>query len=419
MGYVKNVLMPEALAPWASCSGHFVCGKCFKDYALAAVVKKNAVRKTCDYCGRRRRTAFAADLSVVVEHMYRRICRDYTHPAAELRYESAEGGFQGEVLDGDDLLRGHEFTESDELFHDVCSAFNEDLWCRRRYFSPTPQERHRYGWEGFMQAVKHERRYTFWSMDDDDTHRGGHPAAGKMLEEIATQIRRAGLIKTLKRGKAIWRVRVHDASATLTRDHELSPPPVASALKSNRMSPAGIVMFYGADDFETARVETVDAIADAGKAVTGGRFNVARSLRILDLHELPPMPSYFDGDKVDVFRTLLVLRDFARDLAQPVPNDGRASIEYVPTQAFTEYVRFQIKTRTEHAIDGIRYQSSKNGGACYVLFCGQQECIEHPDSPATQRWLRLDPKSLRTVVLKNRASRTTKRRSGRLISKGK
>jgi hypothetical protein len=125
-------------------------------------------------------------------------------------------------------------------------------------------------------------------------------------------------------------------------------------------------------------------------------------MRILDLVDLPESPSFFDPGAADLRQTLVFLRHFARDLAAPVIQDGREHIEYVPTQAFTEYVRFQLKDRDGQPVDGIRYRSAVNGEPCYVLFCGRDECVAKPEGRGKiEHWLTFDPGSLKIVDAKD------------------
>jgi len=58
-------------------------------------------------------------------------------------------------------------------------------------------------------------------------------------------------------GERFFRARQHHPEQILIAT-KLGPPP-ASQARSSRMSPAGIVMFYGANDQETALREVCDA----------------------------------------------------------------------------------------------------------------------------------------------------------------
>lgn len=399
MGAAKRDWERQSELGWSPGADTFVCGDCLCDDALAEVVAAHLKSTECSYCGREGTEPIAAPLDAVTERMAACINREWTDPVDELPWDK---GYVGRVLDAGELLQEIGFSvSSGDLFNDVAEAFTGHDWCERNYFAASPEDRWNFGWERFKRAVKHKRRFTFWSMGDEDNE-SYHPdrlPVGNMLAEIASAISRANLEKVLPTGKVLWRVRVHDTECMLAQDHELSPPPLEKQLQSNRMSPAGIVMFYGAEDFETACVETVSPERDGGRSVTGAAFRAVRQMRILDLSELPFVPSFFDATKAELRHVLSFLHDFAHDLAQPISSEDVEHIEYVPTQAFTEYVRFEMRTADNQPFDGIRYSSSINRKPCYALFCEQDNCIQKPRGYRVERWLEFVAGSIRTVKL--------------------
>jgi hypothetical protein len=80
--------------------------------------------------------------------------------------------------------------------------------------------------------------------------------------------------------------------STLRGTYEaLRPPPSAKAM-ANRMSPAGITMFYASGDPQTAIAEI--AGHGLGDYALVGAFRGVKRLRLLDLTRRPTLPSYFD-----------------------------------------------------------------------------------------------------------------------------
>lgn len=398
MGFVKDMLIHADDIGWMpSHDDKYVCAKCIVDDALGRIVTSNACSKKCTYCGRQSQEPIAAVLDIVTEHIAECIARVYTDPVEVLPWDSHEGGYQGEtVYNFWELLDEVGLSIDDEkLLEDITDSFDQDEWCVRDWQILSPSQRKVYGWQGFKEAVKHKRRYTFWSMGDA-LEEEGHPdycPVGKTLDEIAASIRETGLIKQIQTGTTIWRVRIHKEEHKLIKDSDFTAPPTKKAIQSNRMSPAGVPMFYGAEDFDTACQETVDPGKISGKLITGGCFKTVTPLYILDLVDIK-VPSFFNKDAYDSRYSLIFLSKFARDLSEPIQRDGREHIEYVPTQAFTEYVRWEMKTNDGQSIDGIRYQSSKNNKSCYVLFCEQDECVDEPKFPMKKRWLNFDLSSL-------------------------
>jgi hypothetical protein len=94
------------------------------------------------------------------------------------------------------------------------------------------------------------------------------------------------------------------------------------------MSPAGVAMFYGADDAATAIAE-IGAHSSQRFAVLG-EFETTRDLTVLDLTTLPRVPSlYTEAGRTAQRYDLIFLHNFAADLAKPIALDGREHIEYV------------------------------------------------------------------------------------------
>jgi len=124
-----------------------------------------------------------------------------------------------------------------------------------------------------------------------------------------------------------------------------APPPEAAA--QSRMSPAGIPMFYAADDAETALAETVDPPRTRVKAATIGTFETTDDCRIVDLRRLPAPPSYFDDspEARALQAPLGFLHGFRHDVSARIERDGRIHVEYVPTQVVCEYLRHVLGCR--------------------------------------------------------------------------
>ena len=105
------------------------------------------------------------------------------------------------------------------------------------------------------------------------------------------------------------------------------------------MSPAGIVMTYVSEDAATALAET----ADKPGTYAVGQFRALRDITILDLADLPPIPSLFeeisDTLPYDPHKALRFLHRLADDISRPIERDDRVHIEYVPTQVVTEFLR--------------------------------------------------------------------------------
>jgi len=380
----------------------YVCENCVEDDHLAEVIHEHQVEEaTCSYCDALDAEVALSDLDDVIAYIRQRIEEEWCDPAEELPYEGREGGYQGEVLDTREVLGAIGWEPSCwELHEDIADSFWDEHWCKRDYFIMREDERLLTGWESFSRVVKHSRRYTFWTMgdeNDEDSHHPDYTPIGTFLHEVARCATTAGLIRHLSTESLLWRVRVHSPDELVNTGAELGSPPQRCATQPNRMSPEGISMFYGAEDFETACLETVEPHRPGDKRVTGGAFRPLRQLNILDLNAQPDIPSYWAEGTRELRLILLFLRQFRQAISQPIRRGDSQLLDYVPTQAFTEYVRFDMQTGEDQEIHGLCYMSSRNGRPSYVIFAENDQC-HRPDGYAFhEQLLALDSSTLRTV----------------------
>lgn len=141
-------------------------------------------------------------------------------------------------------------------------------------------------------------------------------------------------------------------------------------------------MFYGSADIDTVVAE-IGAHSTQRYAIVGA-FETTRELTLLNLADLPPVPSlYHDAGRGLHYYDLKFLHSFAVDLGKPITLDGREHIEYVPTQVVTEYLRYI----PEYTVDGILFRSAQNNGVNCVLFSDSNGCVD-PDSPPGKPYLK-------------------------------
>lgn len=201
--------------------------------------------------------------------------------------------------------------------------------------------------------------FTFWSeRQPQDEFDPDEVPIGRLPHVVGHEISQQGLIGRVGADEGFWRVRVHSGI-----DHRFGSSDLGSAPRqfatANRMGPAGVSMFYGAIDYETAALETVDPSEVEGKYVTGARFVAADNLYLVDLTRIPSV-GFFSGASRDAQETARFLRRFAGEVSAPVDRHAVREVEYVPTQAFAEFIRFEFSETP--APEGIMFQSSKTAG---------------------------------------------------------
>ncbi len=364
----------------------YVCAKCFSDYAIKEFIEQNAFDKKCSYCPNESDEPIAAPLEEVIEFIREGIETEWDNPVNCVGWESAEGGWMGaRVIDTYELL-----TEEIEELQDTNEKVLDDIiysldqkWCQRDPYGLPDEEALFLSWTAFADQVKYHTRYIFLRLNEQKEfpYDSDIIPVSKMLDRLSdelSELEEENLLTMIRVGSKIFRTRIHDKGLQLSKATEIGTVPLESAKYSNRMSPAGIPMFYGSLDPETALEETVDdSDIGVGRIASIGTFSVIRQLEVLDLTKLHEIPSIFDTNRGYLRSSLIFLRNFEEEISKPIDKDGAEHIEYVPTQVFTEYIRHLYRDQSGNGLDGILYRSSKHkGGACCVLFIENEHCCD-------------------------------------------
>lgn len=369
----------------------FVCYNCFEDSGLVQFIKNNASANECTFCSEEYDAPIAVSIDDVSEHFIESLFREYDLAVEQLGWD---GGYIGVYWDAYDLafeMLELEFPQSNEelLLPRLFGGYYDQDWCEENAYGLNNSEQASYSWERFCHIVMHERRYFFLDRDRESDDQEVY-SPGEVLSTIFYYAQEVGLFKELPIASQIVRAIWGDDGLLLQTPKDLGPPPVEKATQANRMSPAGIPMFYGAEDDETALKET----ASGPGRFAVGKFETLRPITILDLTDIPPIPSLFEAipDSAEIIprRALTFLHHIAREMSRSIERDDKVHINYVPTQVVTEFIRDQL-TWDNTPIDGIKYPSSVNPGhVSYVLFANQVD-VESASDGFIQNdpWLRL------------------------------
>ena len=389
---LKDQLIEESNRDWKSTDGS-VCAGCVEDGALKKTLRESEDEDLrCDFCG----SVPAAPLDTLLEAFYNGLCNEYEDAIDGVGWDGREGGYQwNPQWDTHELV--HEFYDdfaSEELLEAVCAAVHDITWVEKDFITRRRDDMLIEAWDRFCEAVKHKTRFVIWLLEpeDDDLDPGEIPPA-KILERITWLIEALDLVRVLPAGHRVWRARPHSVPIKHTASR-LGTVPDERAFRANRMSPAGIPMFYGAADPDTA-IEEV-ASSSEGTHVTRCQFELTEDLRVVDLTQLPAVPSMFDPDLGSLRRETKFLRMFVKQLSGHVETDHE-DIEYVPTQIVTEYL-LHVPDEGER-VRGLIYQSSIAQGACVALDIRNVHCID-PETPAESNspHLRLVADSIRSAA---------------------
>ena len=212
--------------------------------------------------------------------------------------------------------------KNEGLRDDLAEEFSDCPWVHQHPYTLTDEEAYAMSWEGFVDVIKHRVRYLLFPPEMEDDEEITAPA--KMLDELGELFRTHNLVSKMKAGTELFRVRIHQpGQAPPNTMAALGPPPTEHARFANRMSPAGVSMFYAAFEEPTALAETYVRHDGNPAEATIAVFRLTADINILNLVDLPSMPSIFDGDEANLNRAAIgFLYDFNSEFTKPVEKDG-------------------------------------------------------------------------------------------------
>ncbi|OSZ79038.1 hypothetical protein CAP35_12545 [Chitinophagaceae bacterium IBVUCB1] len=352
-----------------------VCSSHINDYAIKRFISRKGVKGECSYCGKERNVV---ELEELMFFVMEGISQFYQDAANFMGYNTREGGYLGETYDGQELLYdviGLE-VDNDELFQDMADSIDDSAWASPDDYYGSVSDLLSSHWRYFKEVIKYKLRYFFTQVSTYRTLDHDNRNAFEILDDIGTAVKKIKVQTTLPADTCLFRCRQHARTERITEASKIASPPDSFAIYSNRMSPAGISMFYCAFDLPTAKVETID-VKSKKKYITSACFTNLSPLNLIDFTKLPRVPSIFDQKNIKHYYTIQFLIDFVKDLSSDIARDGREHIEYVPTQIVTEFFKYLYPIGSKNKIDGIIYPSSKSKGskAC-VLFMNNDESLK-------------------------------------------
>lgn len=401
MGLADEYAEDIAARGFADTGDRTVCLACVSDESLRAETAKQLTAWECTFCGDAADEDADDPIAARFDDFMPIVMAALTfvyHPAeSALHWDSEDqtwiGGTVTSSKDAAYELCGGEVTN--EVLDAIVQVIPEEDWTADDISQLQPDEALRFTWEQFRDKVRYSSRFVFLSTPEEHSDHPDEFTTAEFLEKVDQVLRDHQTVTHVPAGHRFWRGRLtaKPEDARVWRASELGPPPRDLASNS-RMSPAGVTMFYGADDIATAIAE-IGAHSSQRYAVLG-EFETTRDLTLLDLTTLPGVPSLFtEAGRTAARYDLIFLHDFAADLAKPIALDGREHIEYVPTQVITEYLRYVSTNK----VDGILYRSAQNRGVCCVLFCDTRNCRD-PDQEQDRfvpSWLLLHPDTVHAV----------------------
>lgn len=401
MGYFSDLAieLAEQTLRLDGIEGKNVCRDCFEDPHLAKVVEDNAGGHVCDYCGNAGDDVVAGPLTAVLEYMLPWIEREYASADQSLPRDpdTKDRMFPEDEFDTREMLESYIGLElpndyKGELMEDIADALPEQDWCLVDPLRSRHEDMIGNSWDKFKTIVQHRRRFFFLQHKDpelDDDLDWGEAAYNipDLLERIGAFAQAHGMIKRLEAGSRWLRVQELGEGEQDFEPRRMGPPPYDHANMPNRMSPAGIPMFYGAADAATALAE----VAETKGRYAVGTFETLEDIMVLDVRNAPDVPSLFDPEKAGDRSVAIFMQSFIDDFRAPIDRKRRPHVDYLPTQVVTEYFRTSVADAEGEPILGITYSSTRNGEDAIVLFAENGDVVDGPPDadPEGDEWLRM------------------------------
>lgn len=391
MGWAKERLLELQERGYGEVPDKYVCADCFSNIGIKKFIKQNATSLICSYCDRKAETnsdLIATSLENVVGLIVNSIRRLYEN-AISLPWDSEDQCYVGITYDLNDVLydMGLELTSDDKqahdsLYNDLINYINCDLWTDTVAFSK--KEAYQAGWNRFVEQVKHNSRYVFSLIKykPDPYEDRDVPLPSKLLPRILSLINDSQLLFRLKKGTIFYRARIISKGEEVNdRAKDLGSPRNEEAVFSNRMSPAGIPMFYGALDKNTVlqeirAVEYADADAKKIHAIKIAKFVLSKEITVINFSHRQEYCLFDDEIDIEELNIKAFLSHLVRELSKPIKKDGREHIEYVPTQIVAEYLKYKCVGLDKKRIKGILYPSARCYGISCALFLRNEHCVD-------------------------------------------
>lgn len=346
----------------------FVCPACIKEKYLSSYISEQGKVGFCDYCKHDDKVLPIGDIASLIEDGF-----DFLYKRQNNKEEVIENVTKDFPLNGSknfkdtcDLIKQWIAPVYIELSSDLFEVIQYKTWFDdSKYYLNSGEKKH-YTWDYFSYVVKHQTRYIFTQVCHPLGSLFGYLQPSEILDVTLGLFTKFGLYTILPKDTIIYRARPTKCDHNLPAK-ELGSPPAELCKQANRFSPAGISMFYGAEDKETCLLEIDEQVAVIGK------WSLTEEIKILDLTKCicAGRPSIFDKKHRGDYHDYQYILDFKEDLSNPIERDGCEHYEYVPTQIVAEFLRVN-----EPDILGICIDSSINRHKNYTLFLDSDDCCK-------------------------------------------
>lgn len=382
MGFYKDKMIEEEGRDYyLPDNNKYLCANHYDDIYLKKYIEEHSSPGVCSYCGRK---TIVINLTEFVEYLMQKILKHFNSPdedglfLSNSLYDDENETIPGLKRVGDYVTRESAKTydstkellldiglvsDSEDLYQDIENCIIDKKWIQKDSMICTVEEELSILWNDFAKMVTNQRRYTFYKLKQfNDAYFSKENGLQDILSELSCVMDSLNLYKKLSVNTKLYRCRYVKREEDANSFDDLTSPPDDKA-SENRMNPAGISMFYGSFDSNTVKKEARDS---GNKYCVIGEFVTIKDLVILDLTNLPSLSFWNDN-----WQELKFIYSFSKEVSKPIDTEYKLC-EYVPTQIFSEYVRYCCYNKGTR-IDGIKFKSSICEGQNIVLFYNQKD----------------------------------------------
>ena len=367
-----------------------ICGQCIGESYLRAEVVKTGTMAICHYCEKRNKSwsmdALADRVHKAFEQHFEPTATEPTAFEAammsdrESKYDWSRKGDQTAYAIAGAVKIDETIAEDIQV---ILADRHSDIE-RERMGEETPYAADCHYEEKTPDDIEFQSEWSVFEHDLKTSARffsgSAHAILGRVFEKVDRYKTHAGRPVVVQAGPgteigSLIRARVFQSEQRLRQaimrpDREIGPPPAEHAA-AGRMNAAGIAVFYGAKDVNTALSEVRPPV---GSDVITGRFEFLRTVRLLDVEALREVfveGSIFDPDFLKQLERAKFLGSLSHRIAKAVmPEDERSG--YLITQVIADYLANVGK------LDGILYRSVQVGEAsANVVLFHHAAKIEH------------------------------------------
>ena len=347
-----------------------ICANCMVSQSLREFVFGRGSLAQCDHCGGECGSVDEETLASHVEALFHTTLVPFEDLPEKIKIDLVEGGADYPLREIFDHLDCHpptnsdafnnllverleqEFVTSDELLVDKCFMLNDGKFTDNEFSLK---------WLRFLSSIRSVYRFF-------------NRPAKEFLDELFHiflddyDLKKLGVVIDLGWNCPLYRARIASSKDVLKEiqdspARQLGAPP-ANIASDQRMSPAGISVFYAAADRGTCISEIRPLVGDFA---VSGEFRPLRKLKLLDLNKLPecqPVNDIYADDYVKHAHAVVFFKELVFQVSRPARrSEGHP---YLPTQFIFEYLRVKFGDM----VDGIVYSSVQQDkrGQCIALF---------------------------------------------------